>query len=164
MEPLIVVSGVDKQELINERRMCHRRRVSRRSAVWFDEGLEQGIFGKILDVSMSGFSARLPPPLPQMFEIGEELFCVLLLHGTHMDCFAKIVSMKQLEDGSCHVGFTLEVMAEQYRHLLSGILNFIDGAEGQLKCLLFPAESCSPDVCASEHLDYQEMMKEIAGN
>ena len=109
----------------SERRKCQRRPVTGRSAIWLDEGPEQGILGTISEISTAGFSVRLLASPPETFQYGAVIFCVLLLQGAHIDCLARICSINTLESGSIKIGFSTEALSNQNQRLLAGIHHYL---------------------------------------
>jgi hypothetical protein len=121
----------------SERRGSRRRRVSCRSAIWFDEGPEEGVLGKLSDVSRSGFSALLLAKLPAAFRPGGLIHCVLLIQSAHLDALVKLISLKPQADGAVLAGFQFEAISEQNAHLLSGVLRYLEATPA-------PAERIAP--------------------
>ena len=78
----------------------------------------------MLNLSISGFSVRLPTP-PVVLREGEVIHCVLLIQQAHFDCLAKVVSAIHTEDGDVQAGFCFEALSESNQRLLSGVLRFL---------------------------------------
>ncbi len=135
---------------IADRRNCHRRPVSCRSAIWFDEGPAQGIIGTASDLSMTGFSIRSLPSTLKPLTADAAMYCVLLIQGAHIDCLVKIKSVIPLADGCAKVGFCFEALSQNNRRLLSGVLHFLEDRadeDAAPRCPQAPESECLPTRC-----------------
>jgi len=135
---------------VGERRAAPRRAVTGRSAIWFNEGPEGGIFGTVSDLSLAGFSVRLQSLRPDIFVPGALLYCVLLIQDVHVDSLAKVVSIRPAADGVTHIGFRIESQSEVNQQLLSGVIHYL-AVKGSLdeceNCPQASGKDCRPQRC-----------------